>query len=122
MDSTRQNKFGRLIQKELGELFQREGADFYGRAFVTITVVRMSPDMGVAKVYLSLLAAKDKERDEFLAKIRGQSKEIRKRLGARIKGQVRHIPELYFFIDDSLDYVEKMEKLFKGIKDPKEKE
>ena len=119
MDSTRQLKYNRLFQKEIGDLFQREGYNFYGKAFVTVTNVKVSPDLGIAKIYLSVFGVKDPA--EVMEKVEKHNKEIRKLFGARIRHQARIVPELKFFLDDSLDYVEKIEKLIKDSK-PKEKE
>ena len=83
----------------------------FGGAFITITGVKVSPDLGVAKIYLSFLAVKDKE--ALLAKIKDQVKEIRKHLGLRIKHQLRIVPELIFYIDDSLDYADRIDQLLK---------
>ena len=116
MDSTRQQKFGRLIQKELGEQFQREGKNYYGQNFVTITGVRVTPDLSVARVYISIFKAAKPE--EVMNMIRTNSHEIRLQLGKRIRNQARIIPTLEFFLDDSLDYVDKMENIFKNIKIP----
>src|SRR4051812_21846391 len=101
MDSTRQNKISRLIQKELSEIFQRESRNLFDGAFITVTMLRVSPDLSVAKVYVSLFASKDPK--ALLKKIKESTKEVRKLLGLRIKNQVRIIPLLEFFIDDSLD-------------------
>lgn len=114
MDSTRQQKYARLFQKEIGEMFQREGYNFYGKAFVTVTGVKVSPDLGIAKIYLSIFGAKDSM--AVLDQIERHNKEIRKRLGAQIRHQARIIPELKFFLDDSLDQVEKIEKLLKATR------
>ena len=111
MDSTRQKKIARLLQKELSEIFQRESRVFFGNAFITVTMLRISPDLSVAKVYVSLFAVKDPK--ELLTKIKEASKDIRKHLGIRIKNQLRIIPQLEFFIDDSLDYAEKIDQLLK---------
>ena len=116
MDSVRQNKFARLIQKELGELLQREGSDFYGKAFVTVTTVKTSPDLGHVKVYLSIMGSP--KREEIVDALNKETKEVRHRLGKRVKEQIRHIPTLQFFLDDTFDYVEKMEVLFKNIDEP----
>lgn len=116
MDSTRQQKFGRLIQKELGELFQREGKSYYGSNFVTLTGVRVTPDLSVARVYISIFKAAKPE--EVMNMIRDNSHEIRRELGKRIRNQARIIPSLEFFLDDSLDYVDKMENIFKNINIP----
>lgn len=119
MESKRQQQFARLIQKEVSDIFQRDGLSYFGSgSLVTITLVRTSPDLSLAKIYLSVFGVKD--RDALLERIKTHSSEIRNQLGRRIKNQVRHIPELAFFIDDSLDYVDKMEKLFRNINHPGE--
>ena len=111
METTRQKKVARLIQKELGEIFQRESKTMFGGAFITVTGVRMSPDLSVAKAYLSLFAVKD--RNALMVDIKKQTKEIRTKMSEKIKKQVRIIPNLDFHIDDSLDYAEKIENLLK---------
>lgn len=116
MDSTRQQKYNRLFLKEMGELFQKEGRNYYGNAFVTVTNVRVSPDLGVANIHISVFGVKDS--NAVLEQIKKHTKEIRHLLGNSIRHQARIVPELKFFLDDSLDYVEKMEKLFKDIKTP----
>lgn len=117
MDSTRQQKYAKLIQKEVSDIFSHEGRNFYGNAFVTITNVRITPDLGIAFIRLSLFKQKDPKK--LIETINRHSPEIRKKLGQRIKNQARHIPELKFFIDDSLDYVDKMEAIFKNLDIPK---
>ncbi len=114
MDTTRQLKYSKLIQKEIGTIFQREGQSFYGKAFVTVTGVRVSPDLGIARIYLSVFGVKNSQ--ETIDQIEKHNKEIRKRLGNEIRHQARIIPELKFFLDDSLDYVEKIEKLLNDSK------
>jgi len=111
MDSIRQQKAARLIQKDLAEIFLREGKNMFGNAMITVTTVRLSPDMSIARVYLSLFGVKDK--DSLYKNIQIYTSEIRKLLGLRIGKQVRIIPELKFFIDDSLDYMEKIDKALK---------
>lgn len=118
MDSTRQQKFSRLIQKELAELFAREGKHFVGNAFVTITRVKVTPDLAIARIYISLF--KQKNPQELIKNLEGQMHEIRGKLGQRIRSQARHIPELSFFLDDTLDYAEKMDSLFKNLNIPPE--
>ncbi|MFL5728278.1 MAG: 30S ribosome-binding factor RbfA [Cytophagaceae bacterium] len=119
MDSTRQQKFARLIQKELAEIFQRDIKSLFAGAFITVTTVRVSPDLGVAKVYLSLMLAKDKE--ALLETINEHRKAIRKALGGKIRNQARIIPELIFYIDDNVEYAAKMEEIFAKIPKPEEK-
>ncbi len=112
MENTRQQKIARLIQKNLGEIFQALSRDQFQGNMITVTKVHISPDLYMAKSYLSLFGKTDKE--ELLALINAHKKEIRLKLGNRIHNQVRSIPELEFFIDDSLDYIENIEKLLKS--------
>jgi ribosome-binding factor A len=120
MDSTRQQKYARLIQKEVGEIFQKDGFQFYGRAFVTVTGAKVSPDLSIATIYLSIFGAPDSH--AVLQQIESHNKEIRKRLGNSIRHQARIIPALKFFLDDSLDRVEKIEKLLKESRPGKKEE
>lgn len=113
MDSTRQQKVSRLIQKDLSNIFQVEGRGMYANAMVTVTQVRVSPDLALAKIYMSIFSTGSIDKKDILEKIKLHSKEIRGNLGIRIGKQVRVIPELEFFIDDSLDYIENIEKLLK---------
>jgi ribosome-binding factor A len=109
METTRQNKVSRLLQRDLGGIFQRESNRLFGGAMITVTKVHVTRDLAIAKVYLSLFATDDKDR--LLEIVRTHSKEIRYKLGQQIGKQVRVIPELKFFHDDSLDYIENIEKL-----------
>ncbi len=111
MDSTRQLKVSRLVQKELGTIFQKDSRMLFGPVMITVTNVRVSPDLGVAKVYVSLFPVKDKE--AVLQQIKTKTIEIRKALADQIKKQVRIIPNLMFFLDDSLDYAEHIDELLK---------
>ena len=120
METKRQQKFARVIQKELSETLQKEGWSFHGNSIVTITMVRMSPDLSIAKGYLSIFNAENNEL--LLNELRAKSREIRYKLGEKIRNQVRVIPSIDFFIDDSMEYVSKMEKLFDAINKPKEGE
>ena len=116
MDSVRQQKYARLIQKELGELFQREGINWYGPQFLTVTHVKVTPDLGLARVHVSVFKAPKPQ--DILKSLRKHTSEIRLQLGRRIGKQARIIPELEFFIDDSLDYAEKMDAIFKNLHIP----
>ncbi|MBN3035281.1 MAG: ribosome-binding factor A [Bacteroidales bacterium] len=109
METTRQQKVARLIQKDLGMIFQEEGVSAFGGAMITVTKVYVTRDMSVARVYLSLFSTPDKE--GLMELIRSNTREIRYKLGIRIGKQVRVIPDLAFYIDDSLDYIERIEKL-----------
>lgn len=110
MESTRLSKIERLLQKELSDIFQKQTQGMHG-TLVSVSVVRVSPDLSVARVYLSIFPADKSE--ELLKAIRANVKAIRYDLGQRIRLQVRKIPELSFFIDDSLDYIEKIDNLLK---------
>jgi ribosome-binding factor A len=114
--TTRQQKFSRLIQKELSDIFQRDKRGILENAFITITDVRVSPDLGVAKVYISMLLANDKA--GILKKINIRKKEIRKALGDKIAKQVRVIPELIFFIDEVEENAQKMDQLISNLNIP----
>ena len=116
MESKRQQKFSRLIQKELAEVFQRETTHLFGGAYISVSTVRVSPDLGMARVYLSVMLAPNKE--ELLQELRVNTKTIRHHLAQRIKSQVRIIPELVFYLDDSAEYAANIDKLFDGIEIP----
>lgn len=117
MASVRQNKASRLIQKELSILFQKESRALFKGAMVSVTVVRMSPDLKVAKVYLSFFAVDDKE--AMMKHIHEIQGDIRRRLGMVMKHQLKYIPELHFFHDDSLDYADEIDDLLNKDKDDK---
>jgi len=109
MESTRQNKVSRLIQRDLGDMFQKEGSGMFSNAMITVTKVHVTRDLSMAKVYLSLFTRGDKA--ALLDEIRRHTGEFRFKLGKRIAKQVRAIPEIQFFMDDSLDYIENIERL-----------
>ena len=108
METTRQNKIARLIQKELSEMFLVQTKSMPG-VLVSVSIVRISPDMSYAHAYLSVFPSERGE--EIVKNINDNMKSIRYELGNRVRHQLRIIPELKFFIDDSLDYVEKIDKL-----------
>lgn len=110
MESNRQKKISRLLQKDLGEIFQQESATSFNRALITVTKVYITSDLSIARVYLSIFG---QDAEKVLQQAKVHTQELRKLLGLRIKNQVRHIPQLQFFIDDSLDYIENIEKLLK---------
>ena len=108
METTRQKKVSRLLQKELGIILQKKGNEI-GHKIITVTVVRVSPDLTIARVYLSIFPNKPDENSlETIVKMGSQ---IRYELGQKVKNQLRVIPELNFFIDDSLDYIENIDNL-----------
>lgn len=114
--STRQLKFARLIQKEISDIFQRDKRGILDNAFITVAEVRMSPDLGVAKIYISMMLAKDKE--AILEKINNRKGEIRKELGDKIRKQVRVIPELIFYLDEVEENAQRMDSLIKNLNIP----
>ncbi|HPF92467.1 MAG TPA: 30S ribosome-binding factor RbfA [Tenuifilaceae bacterium] len=109
MEGTRLNKVNRQIQKDLGEIFQRQSQSLLQGKMITVTTVRVSPDLGIAKVYLSIFPSTNK--DDVFALVKQNTKAIRHELAQRIKNQMRIVPELQFFIDDSLDYIENIDRL-----------
>jgi len=113
MESNRQKKFAGLLQEELAAIFQREGAAYLPNTLVTITKVRVSPDLAVAKVYLSFLNTNNTSLS--VATVNSHAGEIRYKLGSRIRHQARVIPTLSFFVDDTNEYVERMDQIFDKI-------
>jgi len=112
MASIRQEKVGNLIKQELSIIFQQEGQSTYRGTMISVTIVRMSPDLAVARAYLSLFTPKDKE--ELLVFIRSNTSTIRYQLGKKVGKQLRIVPNLEFFLDDSLDYVDRIDNLLKS--------
>ena len=110
MESTRQAKIARLIQKELSELFRKQTAAM-GGVLVSVSAVRISPDLSVARGYLSIFPSKYAE--EMLANINRNAKTIRYELAKILRYQLRKMPELTFFIDDSLDYIDHIDDILR---------
>ena len=110
METTRQNKISRLLQKELSEIFLLQTKAMPG-ILISVSAGRMSPDMSIARVYLSVFPSEKAE--EMVKNINENMKSIRFELGTRVRHQLRIIPELKFFVDDSLDYIEKIDSLLK---------
>ncbi|MDR0962230.1 MAG: 30S ribosome-binding factor RbfA [Mediterranea sp.] len=110
METTRQNKIARLLQKELSEIFLLQAKSMHGM-LVSVSAVRISPDLSVARAYLSIFPSEKAE--ETIQSINKNMKSIRYELGTRVRHQLRIIPELKFFVDDSLDYLEKIDELLK---------
>lgn len=110
METVRQQKVGRLLQKELSEYFRIKGKE-YNNPLITVTTIRISPDFSVARIYLSLFMAKDK--DALIKVINEKRWEIRKYIAEIVRRQLRIVPELNFYIDDSLDYAQRIDDLLK---------
>ena len=110
MQETRQNRIARLLQKELSLIFQSQTRAMRG-VMVSVTRCRISPDLSVCTAYLSIFPS-DKA-DELIKNIPANEKTIRYELGTRVRNQLRIIPELRFFVDDSLDYIAHIDELLK---------
>jgi ribosome-binding factor A len=110
MESLRQQKVNKLLAKELAEIFRSESRALFGGGFITVTGVRVSPDLGTAKVYLSIM---NKDKQVIFKLVENHANVIRKKLGMIVGKQLRIVPELMFFIDDSLDYALKIDALLK---------
>lgn len=109
--SPRQNKVARLIQKELAEMFQKFAKDWMPGVLLSVTSVRVSPDFALAKVYISVFPTDKTEK--VLETLNHNNKEIRYQLGQRVKHQLRLVPEIAIFLDDSLDYIQNIDNLLK---------
>jgi ribosome-binding factor A len=114
--TTRQQKFSRLIQKELSDVFQRDRKGILDNTFITIADVKVSPDLSVARIFISMTLAKDKEKT--LEKLNLHKREIRRALGEKIGKQVRIIPELIFIIDEVEENAQRIEDLIKNLNIP----
>ena len=108
MDTTRQAKISRLLQKELSEIFRKQTAKIRG-SIVTVTTVRVSPDLSVAKAYISVFPSDKSE--AVLESVRKSAQSIRYELAKIVRYQLRKTPELSFFLDDSMDYLENIDSL-----------
>lgn len=124
MESTRQNKIARLIQQDLGDIFLREMKPVLGNSLITVTGVRISPDLSIARVHVSIMPigdipatasepAKPATKQDLIDAILIHAADIRRRLGNREGKQLRIIPQIEYYLDDSLDYVENIERLLK---------
>ncbi|MBO4740100.1 MAG: 30S ribosome-binding factor RbfA [Bacteroidales bacterium] len=113
MENTRQQKISRLLQQEMGKIFQQETKSIFGSTMITVTEVRISPDLSVAKVWVSIMPLGGAKKEDVMTAIKDNTSDLRRRLGMRVGKQVRIIPQLTFFLDDSLDYIQNIERLLK---------
>ena len=111
METTRQKKISRLIQKDLAIIFQQDVPTLLGSFLFTITGVRVSPDLSVAKVYLSIFPSEDSK--NLIEKVKEKRPFFRNLLAKKVRHQLRIIPELHFYLDDSADYADKINRLLK---------
>lgn len=114
-ETKRQKQIGQLVQQELSGIFQRMGFNVVDGGMISVAAVKMTPDLLEAKVYLSMFQIKAPA--DMLERINDRMGEIKKSLGIGLGKQLRRIPDVSFFLDDTLDYVFKMEELFKKIKE-----
>ncbi|MDE6197051.1 MAG: 30S ribosome-binding factor RbfA [Muribaculaceae bacterium] len=108
MESTRQAKISRLLQKELSEIFRQQTAKTHG-VIVSVSTVRVSPDLSIARAYISVFPS-DKA-PEMIENINASQKTIRYELAQKVRFQLRKVPELQFYLDDSLDYIANIDAL-----------
>jgi ribosome-binding factor A len=116
--SVRQEKFAGLIQQNLADIILRH-PEFVNKEFVTISKVEISPDLGYAKIFLSMIKVKSREHLLNIVTLHGP--QIRKQLASKIRNQARIVPELTFIIDDSLDYVFRMDEILKKVAEEDER-
>lgn len=119
-ESKRQKQIANLIQQEMSDIFQREGLNIIHNGMISISKVKVTPDLMEARIYLSFFQINQPQ--AMLKHIKDRDWELRKHLAERIRNQVRKIPVIHYFLDDTLDYVFKMEELFKNLDIPKSKE
>ena len=113
-EGKRQKQVGAVINKELNEIFLRMGLNMSEGGLISISSIKITPDLFEARIYLSFFQVKEKE--AALGRIKEKSKEIRRELGTRVRHQLRAVPDLVFYVDDTLDYVFKIEELLKKVK------
>lgn len=119
-ESKRQQRFANIIQKDLAELFQRDGNNWAPGAFITITKVRVTPDLSIARAYLSFLDSSTAQ--EKLDQIRQKTSEIRYKLGTKVRHDIKAVPLLEFYLDDTSEYTDHMDKIFDQINKSNESE
>lgn len=118
-EGKRQKQVGAVIEKEMNDIFRRLGLAMLDGGMVSISAVRITPDLHEARIYLSLYKVADTKLT--LKHIEDHAREIKKELSARVRHQLRIIPQLSFYLDDSLEYVDKMEKIFREIREQQDK-
>ena len=118
LEGKRQKQVAWVLEKELNEIFQRLGLSMMNGGMISIASVKITPDLYEARIYLSFFKVQDSA--ATLKAIEDRSWEIKRELTTRVRHQLRTMPLLHFYVDDTLEYVDKMEKLFKDIKDQEE--
>lgn len=115
MASIRQNQVAELIRRHFSMLLLEQGRLIYGDAMVTVTEVKMSPDLTMAKIYLSVYNTENKQ--AVLLEMEDQQAMLRQSLASRLKNHLRRMPDIHFFLDDTLDEIEKVDKLIKKLRE-----
>ena len=118
MVTTRQLKVSKLLQRELGDIFQKDIKSLFGKTFITVTEVRISPDLAIAKVYLSFMQVEDPAKALEMIEIR--KKDVRRMLAARIGRRMRIVPELMLHLDDTAEQASRIDEILSGLHIPKE--
>ncbi|MCR5821441.1 MAG: 30S ribosome-binding factor RbfA [Bacteroidales bacterium] len=114
MQTTRQNKISRLIQQDMGDIFLKEMKPVLGPSMITVTGVRITPDLSIARIHVSIMPLGGAKKEDIMDLILQNTSDLRRRLGMREGKQLRIIPQLEFFLDDSLDYIEHIDQLLKS--------
>jgi len=117
-ETKRQRQVAQLVLEEMSDIFQREGINVIQGGMVSISKVTITPDILEARIFLSLFKIEDHK--ALMTAIKERTKEFRNQLGMRVRNQLRRVPELHFFEDDTLEYVDKMETIFKQLKQERE--
>lgn len=112
METTRQQKIAKQIQKDMAEIFQKEAAAMVHGTMITVTAVRVSPDFGYAKIYVSIFPFE--QNAKVMETLSQQNWFLRRALGQRIRNQVKNVPEIQFFLDDSLEYIDHIDQALKN--------
>ncbi len=113
MDNTRLQKVGRLIQKDMGLILQQEAQNLFEGAMITVTSVRVSADLSVARIYVSIFPVRSKTVEDIVKLLEEKKAFIRMKLAEKVRHQLRIVPHIGFFLDDSLDYIENIDNLLK---------
>ena len=113
MDNTRLQKVGRLIQKDMGLILQQEAQNLFEGAMITVTSVRVSADLSVARIYVSIFPLHSKTVADIVKLLEEKKILLRMKLSQKVKNQLRIVPHIGFFLDDSLDYIENIDNLLK---------
>lgn len=113
-ESRRQKQVNKLLEQELNEIFQRRGWNIFGKGLLSIARVKITSDLSLARIYLSMFQIEDNKK--LMGEMASKNREIRKDLGIRLKNQLRKIPELSFHLDDTLDYVDRIEEVLKRVR------